>query len=81
MALFSDEAAFFIGWIHYIAFDGLVARWMVLDSVEKEASVLIHVCMVIPCLFVNVMLGPMGFLMYFIARNFIPDVKSKQKSL
>ena len=72
MAMFQDEAGVFLGWVHYIVFDGLVARWIVLDSVEKDTSVLGHALIVIPCLFFCVMLGPMGFLMYMVLRNFIP---------
>lgn len=79
MTIFKDEAGVFVGWVHYIVFDGLVARWVVLDSVEKGASVLIHILIVIPCLFFTVMAGPMGFLLYMILRNFIPEESSSKK--
>lgn len=88
MHCFKEEAGVFIGWVHYIVFDALVARWIVLDSIhERQVSTLGHVCMVIPCVFFTLMAGPMGFLMYLLLRNIIPssggisddDVKNKGK--
>ncbi len=72
MAIFQDEAGVFIGWVHYVVFDALVARWVVLDSVEKGASLLGHLIIVFPCFFFCIMAGPMGFLMYMALRNFLP---------
>lgn len=72
MTIFKDEASVFLGWVHYIAFDALVARWVVIDSVEKNASILVHLLVVVPCVFLTVMAGPMGWMMYMILRNFIP---------
>ena len=76
MAIFKDEAGVFVGWVHYIVFDALVARWVVFDSVTLKASTLTHLFIVIPCVFFTIMAGPMGFLLYMILRNFISTSKS-----
>ena len=78
VALFKDEAGVFIGWVHFIVFDGLVARWMVLDSVEKGTSTMLHILIVIPCLIIGILAGPLGFLLYMILKNFIPDSTVKK---
>ncbi len=64
LALFDDPTALFAGWIHYIVFDALVGRWIVLDSTERGASNLFHAVGVVPCLIMTYVLGPMGFLVY-----------------
>jgi hypothetical protein len=64
MKLFTNEWAVLSGWIHYLAFDLLVGIWEVNDAQSKGIS---H-WLVIPCLFFTFMLGPIGFLMYFILR-------------
>ena len=64
-ALFADRALF-AGWLHYIVFDALVGRWIVLDSTERGASNLFHAVGVVPCLIMTFVLGPMGFLVYTI---------------
>lgn len=64
MKLFSFEAAVLGGWIHYLAFDLFVGAWEVKDAQEKGIS---H-WLVLPCLFLTFMLGPIGFLLYHIIR-------------
>ena len=66
IALFDDPTALFAGWLHYIVFDALVGRWIVLDSTERGASNLFHAVGVVPCLIMTFVLGPMGFLVYTI---------------
>jgi len=63
VTLFKDPNAVFVGWIHYGAYDALIGRWIALDSVERECSTLIHVLVIIPCLFLSFMHGPMGWLL------------------
>jgi hypothetical protein len=80
MAVFNNEIGVYLGWMHYVVFDALVARWIMLDSIEeKDCSVMLHVFLVVPCMFFCIMAGPMGFLMYMILRNFIPSSTSKPK--
>lgn len=67
MKLFTNEWAVLAGWIHYLAFDLFVGSWEVKDAQTKRISHLI----VIPCLFLTFMLGPIGFLLYSILRFFL----------
>ncbi|MGL4609782.1 MAG: ABA4-like family protein [Trueperaceae bacterium] len=55
-----------IAWVHFLAFDLFVGRWVYLDSREKKVTPLI----VSPILFFVFMLGPLGFLLYLFARLF-----------
>ena len=64
MKLFTNEWAVLAGWIHYLAFDLFVGSWEVKDAQEKGVS---H-WLVLPCLFLTFMLGPIGFLLYYIIR-------------
>lgn len=66
MRLFTDEWTVLAGWIHYLAFDLFVGIWEVKDSQKRGIS---H-WLVIPCLFLTFMLGPIGFLFYSILRFF-----------
>ena len=70
--MFKDPNGVFIGWIHYVVYDALVGRWIVLDSVDRGASTLIHVLAIVPCLFLALMVGPMGWLLYVaVVRQFV----------
>lgn len=64
MKLFTNEWAVLAGWIHYLAFDLFVGSWEVRDSQRKGVS---HV-LVIPCLLLTFVFGPIGFLTYSILR-------------
>ncbi len=64
MKLFTNEWAVLGGWIHYLAFDLFVGSWEVKDAQEKGIS---H-WLVLPCLFLTFMLGPIGFLLYHVIR-------------
>ncbi len=67
MKLFTNEWAVLAGWIHYLVFDLFVGSWEVKDAQAKGIS---H-WLVIPCLFLTFMLGPIGFLLYSILRFFL----------
>eukprot|EP00558_Chaetoceros_sp_UNC1202_P011486 CAMPEP_0197238074 /NCGR_PEP_ID=MMETSP1429-20130617/4691_1 /TAXON_ID=49237 /ORGANISM="Chaetoceros sp., Strain UNC1202" /LENGTH=114 /DNA_ID=CAMNT_0042697173 /DNA_START=28 /DNA_END=372 /DNA_ORIENTATION=- len=73
--LFKKPSNVFAGWIHYLAFDAFVGRWIVLDSVEHGVSMLFHFSVVVPCLFFTLMFGPMGLIMYLIARKMLNIAK------
>jgi hypothetical protein len=47
-------------WMHFLAFDLFVGRWAYLDSRERNISAWIMA----PALFLILMLGPLGFLLY-----------------
>jgi ABA4-like protein len=54
-----------IAWVHFLAFDLLVGRWIYLDSQERGVSSLLMA----PVLFLTLMLGPAGFLLYLLVRT------------
>lgn len=76
--MFANPNVVFIGWVHYIAFDLLVGRGICMDSVSRGASTVFHVLVVIPSLFLTLMAGPAGFLLYAIIRTIaLPEPKEK----
>jgi hypothetical protein len=68
--LFQNPFALTAGWIHYLAFDMFIGAWEVTDSQKHGVS---HF-LVIPCLFLTFMFGPIGLILYFIVRS----VKTKK---
>ena len=78
--LFKDPSGVFVGWVHYCVYDALVGRWLTIDSVERDASTLVHVTVIIPTLFMSLMFGPMGWLIYIaIVRTFVLKKDSGEK--
>lgn len=65
-ALLGTPAGATIGWIHFLAFDLFVGRWVYLDSRERNSSA----WLVSPILFVVLMFGPIGLLLYLVVRRF-----------
>lgn len=55
-----------IGWIHFLAFDLFVGRWVYLDSQERGISP----WLASPTLFFVLMFGPLGLLLYLIVRAY-----------
>lgn len=64
-ALFTSPGNVMMGWTHYLAFDLFIGSW----EVEDSASEGIPHWIVIPCLFLTLMLGPIGLLLYFTIRT------------
>ena len=64
-ALLGSPVGATIGWLHFLAFDLFVGRWIYLDSRERGVSVWVMA----PVLFLTLMLGPCGFLLHLIARH------------
>ncbi len=58
--LFSVPTVVLAGWIHYLAFDLFVGSWMARDGLERQIPRLV----MIPCLLLTLMLGPLGLLVY-----------------
>ena len=54
-----------IGWVHFLAFDLFVGRWVYLDSRERGISAWLMASI----LFVVLMLGPLGFVLYLAIRT------------
>lgn len=63
--LLGSPAGATIAWIHFLAFDLFVGRWVYLDSQEKQISPWFTT----PLLFLTLMLGPLGFLLYLTVRS------------
>jgi len=61
---FKDPNGVFVGWVHYVVFDALVGRMITFDSIKRGATTMQHICLVVPCLFFTLMLGPSGWLAY-----------------
>lgn len=63
-SLFTQDRALLAGWVHYLAFDLFVGCWMVLDAAEQK----LHRLLVVPCLLLTFMFGPVGLLLYYLLR-------------
>jgi hypothetical protein len=60
--LFTSDIAVLAGWIHYLAFDLLVGRYIFKQAEKLKANRIITGV----CLFLTLMFGPIGFLMFSI---------------
>lgn len=63
-ALLGSPEGATIAWVHFLAFDLFVGRWIYVDSQERRFSPLLTA----PILFLTLMLGPLGFLCYLVFR-------------
>ena len=63
--LFMSDAGIVLGWTHYLAFDLFVGQWIARDADNKCFSRLIQ----IPVLFLTLMAGPVGLLVWLIIRE------------
>ena len=63
--LFADRRALLAGWIHYLAFDLFIGSWQVRDAGRAGIPHLL----VLPCLAVTFLFGPVGLLCYFAVRR------------
>lgn len=80
VAMFRDPNVVFVGWFHYLAFDLLIGRMILLDSLERGASWKFHTVVMAPCLCLTLFLGPAGWLLYTILQTVIlPDKTTKTK--
>ena len=62
--LFQNPYNLLAGWIHYLAFDLFVGSWEVRDA----QRVGLHHLLVVPCLVLTFLFGPVGLLLYFALR-------------
>jgi hypothetical protein len=63
-SLLGSEQGATIAWVHFLAFDLFVGRWAYLDSLQRK----INPFLMAPVLFMILMLGPIGFLLYLALR-------------
>lgn len=66
MKLFTYPWVALTGWVHYLVFDLFVGSWEVRDAQSRGVS---H-WLVVPCLALTFLLGPIGFLLYHVIRRF-----------
>lgn len=71
-AMFTSDEAVLTGWVHYLVFDLLVGNWILNQSQKHN----INHFLIIPCLLLCFMFGPVGYLVYFV----IKGIKTKQLS-
>jgi hypothetical protein len=62
--LFQNPRALLAGWIHYLAFDLFIGSWEVRDA----QRVGLHHLLIVPCLVLTFLFGPVGLLLYFVLR-------------
>jgi hypothetical protein len=65
-----------IGWMHFLAFDLFVARWIYLDSRGNK----ITAWLVSPILYFVLMIGPVGLLGYLLVRSVYQWLRQPQSS-
>jgi hypothetical protein len=63
MALFDDRWGALTGWVHYLCFDLFVGRWIMNDAPQGGYRL-------VPVLFLTLMAGPVGLLLYTVGRRF-----------
>ena len=68
-ALFRDRWALLAGWVHYLCFDMWTGAWEVRDAQRRGVP---H-GLLVPCLLLTFMVGPVGLLLYFGVRSRYPE--------
>ncbi len=63
-ALFQSDIALLAGWAHYLAFDLFIGAWITFNAQRLSLT---H-WKIVPCLIFTFMLGPVGWLLYFMVR-------------
>ena len=73
-ALLGTPESATIGWVHFLAFDLFAGRWVYLDSRERGVSPWVMA----PVLFLTLMFGPLGFLLYLGVRG-VPALRERAR--
>ena len=60
MALFTSPPVALAGWVHYLAFDMLIGAWIARSAARDGIAHLL----VLPCLALTFLFGPIGFLAF-----------------
>jgi hypothetical protein len=63
-ALFDTPGLLLAGWVHYLAFDLFIGSWEVRDAQRQRVPHLL----LVPCLLLTFLLGPIGLLGYLLVR-------------
>lgn len=67
-ALFRDPWALLAGWVHYLCFDMWTGAWELRDAQQRGVP---H-WLLLPCLVLTFLFGPVGLLLYFGVRQRYP---------
>jgi hypothetical protein len=67
-ALFRDPWALLAGWVHYLCFDMWTGAWETRDAQQRGVP---H-WLLVPCLALTFLFGPVGLLLYFAVRRQYP---------
>ena len=67
-ALFRDRWALLAGWVHYLCFDLFTGAWEARDAQRRGVPHLL----LVPCLLLTFLFGPVGLLLYFGVRSRYP---------
>ncbi len=59
--LYQNPVAVLAGWTHYLAFDLFLGGW----QVRRAMATNLPVTLVVPCLFLTLVFGPVGLLFFF----------------
>jgi hypothetical protein len=65
-ALFARREAILGGWVHFLAFDLFVGTWEAEDAGKRRMPG----WLLLPCLFLTLMAGPAGLLLYLVSALF-----------
>ena len=68
MALFTSPPVALAGWVHYLAFDMLIGAWIARTAARDGIAHLL----VLPCLVLTFLFGPIGFLAFTALRALSP---------
>ncbi len=63
-ALFMSDGGIVLGWTHYLAFDLFVGSWIVTDGLKRRIPALL----ILPCLPLTFLFGPLGLLLFILLR-------------
>ena len=72
MLLFTDRWLVLAGWVHYLAFDLFIGSWQVRDARRNH----VPFWLVLPCLVLTFLFGPIGLLLYLILAGLVSRGKA-----
>lgn len=76
--LLTHKGVLLAGWIHYLAFDLLIGRWQV-DQTLAASSYKSLRWLTLPCLFATLMFGPAGLLLYLMLSRVMARLPESEK--
>jgi ABA DEFICIENT 4-like len=65
-SLFEQRGLLLAGWVHYLVFDLLIGLW----EREEAARIGLSRWLLLPCLFLTFMFGPLGWLLFLALRTY-----------